>query len=252
MERVKVVQQVDISWGITYAPSVFNWSLSIIGGTTFTIVSNDGYDFVKEGFWAGDVVDIGVNISGIPFAVTNCTVSFVDGNTMVITLSIPYVLPAGIIGIRIEAKSPLTGLNYKFGLIDNNENFNTISKVSGNDQGYYSGSIGLGSPRDTSFQTMTPLGSYRDWITGSARARYVSNPDTYVQRFEIEHEFLVVPYYLEGELTNLQNYVLPTLYKGANTLKYVYNAGFRTVLTQRSRFTRIDESHGITQVDFVG
>lgn len=69
------------------------------------------------------------------------------------------------------------------------------------------------------------------------RARFVSNPlvspggTNLSQRFEIEHEFTIVPYYLDGELTNLQNNVTPNLLAGLNSLKYVFNPEFRTVLS---------------------
>jgi len=237
MGNMLMTMDVDISWQVTYAPAGgFNWTLSIPGGfgTQLTIVSNDGYDFNNEGFSSGDIVDIGVNIGGTPFGAANNTVTFVNGNTMVVQLSSAFFLPTGVIGIAIAGKSWLTALNYKFGLIENNETFNTLSKVSGNDQGYYAGGIGAdigGGVRSTSFVDMIKLGSYNDWLTGSCRVKFVSNPTTYQQRFVIEHRFTVVPFYLEGQLFNLENLVLPTLYNGINTLKYVFNAGFRTVLS---------------------
>jgi len=234
LTNVKVEISVDISWGINYAPpGGFNWTLTK-SGTLLTIVSNDGYDFINEGFAAGDVVDLGLNIGGTPVLAPTLPITFVLGNTMVIDTGVLIALPGGIIGVRIDGKNDLVALNYKFGLIENAESFNTISKVSNNDQGYYATGIGAdlgGGVRDTSFVDMTRLGTYKDWQTGSARVRFVSSPALYVQRFIIEHEFMIVPFYLEGQLTNLENNVLPTLFNGLNSLKYVFNAGFRINLS---------------------
>jgi hypothetical protein len=173
----------------------------------------------------------------LPPVVANITIDSIsaDGKTLVYTLnsgSFPLANDtwndAGLRGL-----TDLTSSVYKFGLVDNNANFSITSKVSNNDQGYYGAGIGervLGV-RDTNFVELQRLGSYEDWRTGSARIRYVSNPSTYVQRFEMEHEFTIVPYYLDGELSNLQDNVIPPLLAGLNSLKYVYSAGLRTVLS---------------------
>jgi hypothetical protein len=75
------------------------------------------------------------------------------------------------------------------------------------------------------------LGQYEDWRTGSVKARFAQQTTIYIQKFEIEHEFTIVPYYLDGELSNLQNNVIPPLLTGTNSLKYVFNPEFRTVLS---------------------
>jgi hypothetical protein len=140
----------------------------------------------------------------------------------------------------IRGTTALTSSVYKFGLISNTGTFNVTSKVSDNDQGYYGSSIGFdtgGGVRDTNFVTLQRLGNYEDWRTGAMKIRFISdnyNPATAQsgsQLFEIEHEFTIVPYYLDGQLTNLQDNVIPDLLAGLNSLKYVYSPGFRTVLS---------------------
>ncbi|GAH06882.1 unnamed protein product, partial [marine sediment metagenome] len=75
------------------------------------------------------------------------------------------------------------------------------------------------------------LGQYEDWRTGTVKARFSQQVNDYIQKFEIEHEFTILPYYLDGELSNLQNNVIPPLLNGLNSLKYVFNPEFRTVLS---------------------
>jgi len=247
MEKVKVVYNVDISWGINYASQNFEWDLTT-SGTTLTIVSNNGVNFKDEGFSAGDVVDMGLNVAGTPVVLANSVVDSVTANVMIITTSTAYTVPTGIIGIRLECSSPLTALKYKFGLIGNNENFNVNSKVSGNDQGFYGSGIGAGATRSTAFVDLTRLGNFKDWNTGTMKARYVSNPSTYEQRFEIEHIFTIVPYYLDGELSNLQNNLIPPLLNGLNSLKYVFSPGFRTVLSNPNTEKRKELSENLGSI----
>ena len=264
MENMRVAMSVDISWKTIYAPqSGFNWDLTITGGigTELIIVSNDGYNFENEGFSSGDTVFIGFNFSGIPVSINQNSVQFVNGNTMVIILSTPYVIiPGAIIGIAIYGTSWLTALNYKFGLNENGESYNTISKVSGNNQGFYSNEVGLdigGGIRNTAQVDMIRVGANQDWLTGVAKVRFVSNPAPNVQRFIISHDFTIVPFYLDGQLSNLQNNILPTLFDGINTIKYVFDAGFRVAgsdpnTEKRFQIDNIDGSVGWFNENFNG
>lgn len=230
MENIKYSYQIDVDW-FSNGSQADAWN--IINGNQ--IVRTTG-NFRTDGFAIGDEADFIAGFSTTPVIEANITVDSIssDGKTLVFTinsgvLSDVYYLDAGIRGL-----TPLTALKYKFGLIGNSESFNVESKVSENDQGYYGSNIGFdtgGGVRDTNFVALTRTGSYKDWQTGNMQIRFVSNPSAYVQRFEIEHEFMVVPYYLDGELSNLENNIIPNLLNGLNSLKYVFSPGFRTVLS---------------------
>ena len=59
------------------------------------------------------------------------------------------------------------------------------------------------------------------WVTSrvdKTRARFVSRPSTYVQRFEIQHEYIINPY------------INFDLYEGNKSLKYVSKFDFRVDL----------------------
>ncbi len=249
MENVKFIQTLDISWKVTYSSpngsaAQFAWTFSLTG-TVLTITRSQG-NFRTDGFAVGDTVDLFIFTTfitlyaGIPVLSINGV-----GNIMLVDLG-TGVFPAAQTSITIHGVSPLVGLKYSFGLIENQEAFNVQSKVSGNQQGYYSGDIGLGSPRSTAFVPMIRLGVPQGWQTGSMRVRYVSDPAPRIQRFEIEHIFTIVPYYLDGELNNLQNNIIPTLLNGLASLKYVYDADFRVVLTNQntSKLSRYDYDLG--------
>jgi len=227
MENVKMTSYIEVNWNAAVSAND-PWSADTVAQKISKTVGT----WQSSGFTVGDICDWSEN--GI--IVANITIDSIspDGLIIYYTLnsgSITDTNNAGLIGM-----TPLTASVYKFGLLENQESFNVESKVSGNDQGYYSGTIGIdgGGGRDTSFQTMIRLGSPQDWQTGSMQIRYVDNPSLDVQRFEVEHEFTIVPWYLDGELTNLQNDIIPQLFDGLNTLKYVFSSGFRSVLTNQN------------------
>ena len=231
MENVKVVQEIDISWE-AFATASDGWVLTGVNEWTRSAGS-----FINDGFAVGDNCDFFGPKQGAPTFTSNVTVTSISSDGLTITFTLNSGGYGGFTSVgdaALKGLTPLTALIYGFGLIENNETYTRASKVSGDDQGYYSSNIGFdtgGGVRSTAFETGQRLGSPIAWQTGTMQVRYVSNPSTYVQRFEIEHEFTVVPYYLEGELTNLENNILPDLFAGLNSLKYAYDTNFRTVLS---------------------
>lgn len=230
MENVKVVTQIDINWSGSVSASEL-WSADTVLG----IISKNTGSWAVDGFRVGDYC--GWLQNGIVTAYITITAMSLD------ELTIYYTLDSGLISDSNSASmvglTPLEGLKYKFGLLQTGESFNTISKVSGNDQGYYAGGIGLGSPRSTASVPMTKLGVFDDWITGSSSVKFVSNPAFDIQRFEITHEFMIVPFFLDGQLSNLQNITPPPLLSGNNSLNYAFDSEFRTSLSNSNTAKQI-------------
>jgi hypothetical protein len=52
-----------------------------------------------------------------------------------------------------------------------------------------------------------------------------------IQEFKIEHEFILFPYYLDGELTNLENLLRPERIEAGISLKHVVDFEFRKTLS---------------------
>lgn len=225
MENLKFITTIDI-----------NWSASVTAGDVWTADVVLSSISRALGNWFTDGFSVGDNCAWLENGVVtaNITITAIsnNGSTIFYTLnsgSITDTNSASLAGLEF-----LTALVYSFGLLGNNESFNVESKVSGNDQGFYGSGIGFdtgGGVRDTNWVNLQRLGSYQDWQTGNMRARFVSNPAYDIQRFEIEHTFTIVPYYTDGQLSNLQNDVIPNLLNGLNTLKYAFNVSFRTVLS---------------------
>lgn len=225
MENMKYTFLIDISWNAAISNADL-WDADTANG----ILTRTTGSWLVDGFRDGDLCEWVE--AGTPAADITINSISQDG------LSIFYTLDSGLISdtnnAELHGETPLTAVKYKFGLIGNSESFNVESKVSENDQGYYGSNIGFdtgGGVRDLNFVDLDVLGQYEDWVTGSMKIKYVNNPTKYVQRFQVEHIFMIVPYYLEGELINLKDNIIPDLLNGLNSLKYVFSPGFRTVLS---------------------
>jgi hypothetical protein len=242
MEKLKLVVNYKISWGTLYiAPNgdstKFEWLVQLIG-TELTISRNDGESFIKDGFYKGQNTKIILNYTtGSSSVKDDKTVTFVSDDT--IRFESITSIPATIISVAITGKEPLTALIHNFGLIENDESFNSISKVTDNNQGYYTGGVGVdsGGGRSTSFVNMIGLGQYNDFITGNCKVRYVQNSigifgiADAAQEFQLEHEFIINAWYVDGGLNDLINGVAPDYLQGTASLKYAYESDFREALS---------------------
>jgi len=243
-EKVKLIRQIEVGW---FSRSLDTSSTWIVDTTTGTIYSNSG-NFVSDGFAVGDTF-IYEELTAMAGANFTAEITSINATFIGFTLLTGSRTNTDTQAI-IRGTTDLTAMNYGFGLIGNGDSFNVQSKISGNDQGYYGGGIGLRpiplDPRDTNFVTLLRLGQYQDWQTGTFKARFVSDnyssatAQTGGQTFEIEHEFTILPYYVDGEFTNLENNIIPNLFSGLNSIKYVYSPGFRTVVSNPNTEKKID------------
>lgn len=231
MEQLKVIYTVDVSWDSNSSQA------DLFRVETATSISRQQGSFIQDGMSIGDIVDIDYIDSGGAFnvVVTDVTLLVVTDDLIIWTGG---SAPGGDIGrlfsiMTVHGKTELTGFDMRFGLIGNDEVFNFQSKVDGSDQIYTAAGVGedTGGGRITTFIDCESKGNIKGWQSGSAKVRYVSNPSTYVQRFEFEHIFVILPYYLEGELTDLQNGLQPDRFSGDSTLKYAVQLEFRDVLS---------------------
>jgi len=215
MENVKLTRQIDVSWGFSASasnplPSV----VIIVAGNTMRFTLPSSKTWAGESFAIGDVHFVTWSDNAGPNSSLG-TVQSLTGNIMIMSnMTIGPINGWTNNTTTFRGTNNIEALVYGFGLVDNTENAIVIaSAVSGNDQQYYTDGIGLGGPRSTLFVPMQSKGQYLDWVTGSMRIRFVSaqtsGGNVVVQRFEVEHEFMINPYFLDGELTNLQNNVIP-------------------------------------------
>ncbi|MDB4261761.1 hypothetical protein N9878_02715, partial [bacterium] len=144
-----------------------------------------------------------------------------------------------------DASNLLTSLIYGFGIIGNNESYNKRSKVTEEPQEYYfrnlvnGGGAVAGIGKGTSNSFVTGVSTCAFDSIDSKTIIFNNNNTSFlftdaVQTFTVTHEFNINPFYLAGQLSNLQDLVAPELYR-EESLKYAYDVDFRTNLSNPNR-----------------
>src|SRR5690606_13633454 len=103
---------------------------------------------------------------------------------------------------------------------------------------------GAGSPRSTAFVDCESMGTPKSWVSGNGvKVRYVSGTSSQV--FEIEHTY-ILPFYTIQDSIDFFDGLAPDYLAGSNSLKYCFEADFRTSLydPNTSRKTKISNELG--------
>ena len=127
-------------------------------------------------------------------------------------------------GASVYNSTAIQGVEFLWGLIENNEGTNYTSKVDGSTQ--RAKITGLDNTDTTTVKTLTQLGSksyqYGDiTIKGNGIG---DGPSTVPvsQAFTLTHTVLIGPWFLADEINDIKNGVAPTLFRDSNSPKYVF------------------------------
>lgn len=238
LEEIKAIFNIQVSW-----------SLIIEGNTSVCYYNNsdqtmqlriDGKDFEEEGFSVGDnykFSDINWTVRGV---ITSISLGEINMTTVA---GFEPILPNSF--FRPSQRNFLTGtthktaLKYDFGLIENNESINFLSKLTNTNQTYLFEGIDHGNP--LTFVDGITQGTNKAGYSGGAKVAFVKYTRDYdervtedtTQEFQIEHIFKINPIYRDGEIDSLKGDDVPPLdiFNGDMSLKYVLQSEFRTVLT---------------------
>jgi hypothetical protein len=143
-ENIKVIQKVKVSW-LSSTSAINEFS---INGNTLT---QQNGDFTQDGFVLGDIIDIWD--TSVPSAI-------VQDRTIVSISALQIEFDGASAGTntytdaKVYGKTFLKSLVFKYGLIENNEGTNFISKIDTvAENRFYASGIGVdtgGGVRDTS------------------------------------------------------------------------------------------------------
>jgi hypothetical protein len=134
---------------------------------------------------------------------------------------------------------------YRFGLIENDEPFNTVSKIAGVNNRYQAKDVGLAG--STTPVAMEPQGTVLTWQTGTATASFVSDSQ-FEQNYQLIHDFVINPWFLQGQANDITGNVPPEYFSGNRCLKHVIDIELRKSLSNpaQSIEIRVDDSNGFS------
>jgi hypothetical protein len=234
-DKIRTRQTVAVSWTAS-SDSVNTFD---VAGNTLTRLSGN---FINDGFTFGDIISLYDNV-GLAFVFTDRTITSLTATQIIFDGAV--VPTVSYPDSKLYGKTPLESLRFRFGLIENNEATNYVSKIDGTAENSFSASGvgfdtggGVRSLTPVTLNTSTGVNSWKEDF-GSATVAFISTgtqDEDYEQVFEINHYFTILPFYLDGDLTLIQNLlpfsgVQPSLFASTNTLKYVYDASFNTSLS---------------------
>jgi hypothetical protein len=248
LEELKAVINVQINWYM--AINTYSYFYDDVASTLR--IEAKGKNWISGGFSVGDKIKFSVEssqLSPIKSQIEGDITSITDGeiiiNNVVETQKGPLGagLPSGLHLIEgeddyVTGITKKTALKFDFGLIENDEPINFLSKLTNTDQTYLFEDI---NHNTNAFVSGKSFGNNKAAYTGSAQVKfvglsldkdYVYNENT-TQEFQIEHIFKINPFYRDGEIDSLKGIDKPPLdiYNGALSLKYVFQTEFRTVLS---------------------
>lgn len=231
-EKVKTIFYLRVEW---YAQAGFGDVWNVQG----TSIERNAGNFIDDGFFTQCYFEFYADwrqrLTSSPTFTAQVDFISSDGLTLQFTVLSGAVTPntlndeAGIWAVPLNNANNFNGAIYRFGLASSDESKTFTSKVSGNTQEYFTNTI----DRTISFKNiLSPKGTYKDWESGSSNIALIveGNPKN-VDTYKIEHEFEILPDYLVGELSNLQNVKITDLFKNDLTLNYNFELELRHNLT---------------------
>ena len=229
-DKIRTRQTVAVSW--TSTSDIVN-TFDVAGNT----LSSVGGSFIADGFAVGDIISL----------YDNPGVAFVFTDRLIISLTPTQIIFDGAVvptvsypDAKLYGKTPLESLRFRFGLIENLEPTNFTSKIDGTAENSFTASGvgfdtggGVRSLLPVTLNSATGVNSWKEDFD-SATVAFISTgtqAENYEQVFEINHYFSILPFYLDGELSNIQNLIQPALFTSINSLKYVYEGQFNATLS---------------------
>ena len=224
-EKVKAQFTVEVSWNVIIEDYKF-----INQGGGDAVILKDGANFKSNGFSIGD----NIIITFVSLLDETAEITYVSENELRIKdFTGPALIDGDLPGPDwIKGNDPLTALIYNYGLPENEDPFSVVSRLTGVDQGFFINEI------DNTLKTGESKGTIKGHVTGDIKAQFLGYKQDYdtqtttltVQEFLIEQEFRLLPNYIEGELTNIENLIAPELFAGERTIKQVLSLDFRRTL----------------------
>ena len=203
-EKVRAELDFEVAWNSG------SHSFSFSAGSRTITRSDTGGSFITDGFKIGDTIAF----EGTAINTANKTVTGITATTLVISEPISDE----VVTCTIHGITPVKAIDYYYNLIENNagENYTSLTDTDVKQKLIFSNLNTSVTGTTSAFIIGTDS---KAWVNGSA---YITTHsfNAYKQRMKIVHSFYITPFFLAGQLNNIQNIESPDLFIGEKSLKY--------------------------------
>ena len=224
LEEIRAVFNVQIGWTTPIKKYTY-----IYDQTAATLsIEVTGLNWINQGFSIGDEVKFSIDsvqTSPVKAQVKGIVTSITNGEILLGTVTEEQgtALQEGILFIDAGSDDYLTGitkktaLKYEYGLIENDEPINFLSKLTNENLSYLFEGIDHDIPN--TFVDGVTSGNNKAGYSGYAKVAFVQNVldkdyiynELTTQEFQIEHTFKINPFYRDGEIDSLKGTDKPPL-----------------------------------------
>lgn len=224
-DLVQVTTLVNLEYK-SNADSVDTWNVT--GGAGNNIIERTSGSFIADGIAVNDTIDYYIDITAAATVsgrtVLNVTDTYLVFDGAAVTNQTD-IATAGVI-----VKTDLENFDFDYNLPTNDEGDSFLSRIDGLVQSWRTEDVKTATP---SFVNGTYQSSKQTSLdTAEAyKMRHVqdiSGTFEFIQQFELVHTIRVKPFYLDGELTSLQNGDAPSYLIGDKTFNYLFRLNANT------------------------
>lgn len=253
----KYKAQIDLSVSISYNTN--KEGQTVIIDLTNGWLEVNGVDWVREGFKIG--MDCFFNFDdtdSVHDDIIGCTITDIDQDRVYFNITFDsragrtkflYTKADNIDILNFYSVDVYTDYEYSFGFVENSDDYSNNSLLTNASQTYY------GEIKTPGLSTFgQPKGQNKDWQSGLIIMNDLTQNDVLdiygnilkvETKYKVTHEFLLNPFYKEGDISNLTNpngVIPPDYLIGDASLKYVYEAKLKNEISDPNDVVIVKES----------
>ena len=234
-EVVQVIKVIQVDTSVLAVDfGTFDYTHSGVKGK-FNFTGN----WFNEGISIGATVDIIWSNGSLVASEQILNITGTNGGTLVTSrtnLDLQGLVENPRSDFQIKVTSAPNRIKYKYALNQLTATTNNyISPFDTNEQAYYLNNI------TGSYQTLNRIGNDVSWDLGQVEVKFNGTTNSYIHEFEVKHTFKI-PYYVDGQISNIDDLLTPTNLTGTNSFKY----GFGLFLAENDlNYNRVLEDVGL-------
>lgn len=209
--------------------------------------------WIDEGFAVGQTVSFirdytGLQSNNSPSVEWSGTIDAISDTEIDLTISSGTFAIGYKTDHAIVCTSKFPALIFHSAIVGNDDDANFVSPYSGDIQGFYYSSIDTTTPTTHQMTVIGGNSGSKTWKSGDATVKWVSSSNpfglavNYVHEYEITHEFVISPVFIEEYLQAYEGNIQPDNFLGELSVKHVTGYEFRAAMSNTNTSVKFTDS----------